>query len=446
MSSFKNLSTAKSAVYAKNGDIWYDVNAKVFKAKANNAIFVLGQSIIDETVLQQINDNIELKLNKDNSNALYSAADSNFTKIELVNPINNAKALFNFDDIATVNYVNSQISQALSAFQDNRLEFNTFDDFPDAGDTTKFYVDLQEDKVYIWDDSSGAYKLQTWDTAAISALQASIANLETTKLNKGTYVGTASDLKALVDTKISGSGTANYIPKFSATGTIGNSIIYDNGTNVGIGTPAPNSTDRIHVFSSTSKSSIRLQSTHSTSSAEINFQSVGGSGKFELDYAGNMVFRTSQSGLFFDNFSATGSINFRTGGANTRMTIDKDGNTGIGTTSPSEKLDIAGRTKSDGQVFNETTSAILPKEIKFKGGKFKAALADGVEKAVLLEGDVHNNILRNFQSNNINYCGFAPFGSAENAAVWTVTKITVAANGTINKETFTNVTWSSVPF
>ena len=168
---------------------------------------MLGQSIIDETVLQQINDNIELKLNKDNSNALYSAVDSNFTKIELVNPINNAKALFNFDDIATVNYVNSQISQALSAFQDNRLEFNTFDDFPDAGDTTKFYVDLQEDKVYIWDDSSGAYKLQNCDTAAISALQASIANLETTKLNKGTYAGNAQDLKNDIDGKASISHT-----------------------------------------------------------------------------------------------------------------------------------------------------------------------------------------------------------------------------------------------
>lgn len=56
------------------------------------------------------------------------------------------------------------------------------------------------------------------------------------------------------------------------------------------------------------------------------------------------------------------------------------------------------------------------------------------------------NIKKNLQSNNINYCGFAPFGSAEDAAVWTVTKITVAANGTITKQTFTNVTWSSVPF
>lgn len=39
---------------------------------------------------------------------------------------------------------------------------------------------------------------------------------------------------------ISGSGTTNYIPKFTAAGAVGNSVIYDDGTNVGIGTTTPN--------------------------------------------------------------------------------------------------------------------------------------------------------------------------------------------------------------
>jgi hypothetical protein len=38
---------------------------------------------------------------------------------------------------------------------------------------------------------------------------------------------------------ISGAGTANYVPKFTASGTIGNSLIFDNGTNVGIGNIVP---------------------------------------------------------------------------------------------------------------------------------------------------------------------------------------------------------------
>lgn len=38
---------------------------------------------------------------------------------------------------------------------------------------------------------------------------------------------------------VTGTGTTNYIPKFTSSGIIGNSLIYDNGTNVGIGTTSP---------------------------------------------------------------------------------------------------------------------------------------------------------------------------------------------------------------
>jgi hypothetical protein len=39
---------------------------------------------------------------------------------------------------------------------------------------------------------------------------------------------------------IAGSGTTNYLAKFTAGGTVGNSQVFDNGTNVGIGTNSPN--------------------------------------------------------------------------------------------------------------------------------------------------------------------------------------------------------------
>lgn len=40
---------------------------------------------------------------------------------------------------------------------------------------------------------------------------------------------------------ITGTGTTNYLSKFTGTGVISNSLIFDNGTNVGIGTTNPNS-------------------------------------------------------------------------------------------------------------------------------------------------------------------------------------------------------------
>lgn len=70
------------------------------------------------------------------------------------------------------------------------------------------------------------------------------------------------------------------------------------------------------------------------------------------------------------------------------MIFQYDGKIGVGTASnPTETLDVGGRIKSDGLVLNETSSAILPKEIKFKDGKFKGAKIDGIEKAFLMEGD-----------------------------------------------------------
>ncbi len=43
-------------------------------------------------------------------------------------------------------------------------------------------------------------------------------------------------------TGVGGGGTVDKIPKFTASGTIGNSQIFDNGTNIGIGTASPGST------------------------------------------------------------------------------------------------------------------------------------------------------------------------------------------------------------
>jgi hypothetical protein len=38
---------------------------------------------------------------------------------------------------------------------------------------------------------------------------------------------------------VQGSGTTNYLPKFTGTSTIGNSLVFDNGTNIGVGTTTP---------------------------------------------------------------------------------------------------------------------------------------------------------------------------------------------------------------
>jgi hypothetical protein len=59
-------------------------------------------------------------------------------------------------------------------------------------------------------------------------------------LNDGVpYVWTGTTFSSENSVSISGSGIVNYIPKYISTNVIGNSLIYDTGVNVGIGTISP---------------------------------------------------------------------------------------------------------------------------------------------------------------------------------------------------------------
>jgi hypothetical protein len=42
---------------------------------------------------------------------------------------------------------------------------------------------------------------------------------------------------------------------------------------------------------------------------------------------------------------------------------------------------------------------------------------------------------------NVSYCGKAPFGSTNSAAVWTIKKITIASNGTATTLSASSAIW-----
>lgn len=71
---------------------------------------------------------------------------------------------------------------------------------------------------------------------------------------------------------VQGSGTTNYVSKFTASGTIGNSQIFDNGTNVGIGTASPNSILEL----STTTPVLRIQASSTSDFHGLEFRQGAG--------------------------------------------------------------------------------------------------------------------------------------------------------------------------
>jgi hypothetical protein len=152
------------------------------------------------------------------------------------------------------------------------------------------------------------------------------------------------------------SGTINYLSKFTGTTTLGNSLIYDNGTNVGIGTASP--TDRLHIVDASNANIFgRVTANGTNASAAWVAQN---------DQVDNVVYRVfgsgatgSQMGIalarsasLLANLNGTGSFlvgtfsntDFILGTANTeRARINTSGNFLIGTTVDSgNRLTVSG--------------------------------------------------------------------------------------------------------
>lgn len=124
---------------------------------------------------------------------------------------------------------------------------------------------------------------------------------------------------------LTGSGTTNYIPKFTSSSAIGNSQIFDNGTNVGIGTTSP--ANKFHVvgniFADNANGTIIMRNGDATNQQQIRMRMSGNDGILDVTRnsgtAPNLIFGTE---------------------ATERMRIDNNGNVGIGTASPANKVDI----------------------------------------------------------------------------------------------------------
>jgi hypothetical protein len=216
------------------------------------------------------------------------------------------------------------------------------------------------------------------------------SNLYTTDLTatRDHYLPNASGTIALTSQIPSVSGTTNYVSKFTGSTSLGNSQIFDNGTNVGIGTTSPS--EKLHVvgsglFQSTAYTNAIFDGTNSTDwGNNIAFRSQGTNFGF-IGSIGSLLGSTEKDMTIW----ATSGNGFRIyTNASERMRITSAGNVGIGTTSPGSKLTVAGEITS---TYGSNQGRLNLGDIAIQEGSFTSY---GVLDYTLHNGGGYSQIMR----------------------------------------------------
>lgn len=153
--------------------------------------------------------------------------------------------------------------------------------------------------------------------------------------------------------------TSNYLLKGNGVSSVSSSIIFDNGTNVGIGTASPAS--KLDVSGTTTTGNITVRG-DGVEGGQITFNNLGNTaGPLILDVDGfgrGRLFTTANNAdLILGQLIGTGGVvTFSTSGVE-RMRVDTSGNVGIGTSSPGFRLDVTGTGRFTGltQFDNDIT-------------------------------------------------------------------------------------------
>jgi hypothetical protein len=156
---------------------------------------------------------------------------------------------------------------------------------------------------------------------------------------------------------VTGTGTTNYVPKWTGASALGDSLMVSNSTGIGIGISNP--TNRLYVQGQDSNNLydniigvFRGAGTGTSNTAEVYIQNDAydtlvlgsiGSNYSGSSWAGARYIYAATGDLMIKTLDPSTNLRFYTAGAaNERMRITSAGNVGIGTTNPAQKLHVAG--------------------------------------------------------------------------------------------------------
>ena len=200
---------------------------------------------------------------------------------------------------------------------------------------------------------------------------------------------------------VGGNGTANYVPKWEDSDTIGNSIIYDNGSNIGIGNAVPSGTldivgsngtvdvaadgdaqeliirnnDRAGIQILSSESSNKMGSILFGSASDANGANISYFPYDKLLRLGTQV--------------ADGQVALRAANGVEAVRIDENGNVGIGANDPSVGLQVGNSVLNETKlvVFNSEGGVPAGLQVKARTNRAKIHVADNDSNAyVIAEG------------------------------------------------------------
>jgi len=188
--------------------------------------------------------------------------------------------------------------------------------YPTTSAVYNFVINLG----YITSSSLTGYATETWVNSrgfitnvatALGYTPENTANKSTTITGNETSNTLFPTIKSVVDWVTSlfirrGTNTTNYVQKVTGTGTIGDSQIFDNGTNIGIGNTNPQS--RVHITNQGSLvSDIGFKVRNFADTGDMF--NVKGNGNVQVGIGGVSICRTDSP-----NGSLLGTITYRTDG------------------------------------------------------------------------------------------------------------------------------------
>jgi lysophospholipase L1-like esterase len=165
-------------------------------------------------------------------------------------------------------------------------------------------------------------------------------------------------IQTIIPNVLTGTGTTNYLPKFTSSSSIGNSLLFDDGAKMGISTITP--ADKLHI----NGGNLRVQN----SAPRLYLLDDSGATTHNLTEwstaAGNMTFqtRTSVGGFVSTDYqmlkNASGATTQRWFiGSSEIFRIHSNSNFAIGNINPSQKLHVTGNARITGAIYDSNNEA-----------------------------------------------------------------------------------------